>query len=604
MTKSRSGMTRLETHPVTTHSVYDERSCNDCQVEGSMYTLLFKFMSWCKFYRKPTAAVLAGITRTSPCTNGTHSCDPATQTCEEKNNTAGFSCACIRLDYQLDDNDTCVDITDEMREVIGRAVLEMEAAGNITTSDGSVTVEIAGPTGIFDTRSNAFAANDDMDWCAFPSLYSCRNHSTCTDVGHRYKCPCNPGYYDDGTVCFECTDETRFGPGCNQQCDCIFNNTVSCDRFNGTCYCKTGWEGVTCDLDVDECSSPDTHNCLLEHAVCVNTVGGFRCECKPSAAVDASGTCTGPAITGAAGFETDGNRDLQLICDPGNVLELSTITWEPPCLQERDNICILQPQPPWDDGKSVTCTAAYTDGQSSSASFIIDLSYPPPSAPVIEGYQDGQVLKTGGKVKMACSVSGGKPLVMSVDFSCPGHPDNDLDLVSETVVRSVLEINPVTETDDGALCVCSAKWKTSQRYTLTASRILTVEESDDTGVIEINETFIIIVACVGGGVVIFFLVVVIVIWKIRGSSRDGSVTLPPQGTFSANILDNGGETESLYIHAINSPSGEARSVPDTSATEPNPIPHRPSDFGVNWQTGWNRGRIHGRNLAVFDVESK
>ena len=44
-----------------------------------------------------------------------------------------------------------------------------------------------------------------------------------------------------------------------------------------SCVCDKGWKGATCNRDVDECLS---HPCL-NGGICVNTLGSFRCECRP-----------------------------------------------------------------------------------------------------------------------------------------------------------------------------------------------------------------------------------------------------------------------------------------------------------------------------------
>ncbi|XP_065838099.1 protein kinase C-binding protein NELL1-like [Oscarella lobularis] len=49
---------------------------------------------------------------------------------------------------------------------------------------------------------------------------------------------------------------------------------------NGTmCKCKEGFEGngFNC-TDIDECQTP----CSGDHEVCINTIGSFRCDCKPN----------------------------------------------------------------------------------------------------------------------------------------------------------------------------------------------------------------------------------------------------------------------------------------------------------------------------------
>lgn len=67
-------------------------------------------------------------------------------------------------------------------------------------------------------------------------------------------------------------------PSCINPCVCNQLNTIDCDQNNGTCYCRTGWEGHDCNMDVNECRKP---NVCPWNFDCVNTVGSYTCKCKP-----------------------------------------------------------------------------------------------------------------------------------------------------------------------------------------------------------------------------------------------------------------------------------------------------------------------------------
>ena len=99
---------------------------------------------------------------------------------------------------------------------------------------------------------------------------------------------------------------------------------------------------------------------------------------------------------------------------------------------------------------------------------------PPPLSPVIEGYVTGLAMRAGETLEMTCSVHGGKPLVTSVTLSCPRHPDRTPDVISDLSVTSILELK-LTSSDDGALCSCSALWKTRSWYTKISTRVLVVK---------------------------------------------------------------------------------------------------------------------------------
>lgn len=92
-------------------------------------------------------------------------------------------------------------------------------------------------------------------------------------------------------MCQVCVDDYHFGLNCSQPCVCNVSNTDVCDRDNGTCYCKAGWEGVTCDDDVDECAQTGACRGPLER--CQNTQGSFLCLCEEEADRNEGGVCTG-----------------------------------------------------------------------------------------------------------------------------------------------------------------------------------------------------------------------------------------------------------------------------------------------------------------------
>ncbi|XP_012585039.1 PREDICTED: vitamin K-dependent protein S isoform X2 [Condylura cristata] len=59
---------------------------------------------------------------------------------------------------------------------------------------------------------------------------------------------------------------------------CNEEGTVRCKdgQATFTCVCKLGWQGETCEFDVDECSTKPS---ICGTAVCKNLPGDFECEC-------------------------------------------------------------------------------------------------------------------------------------------------------------------------------------------------------------------------------------------------------------------------------------------------------------------------------------
>ena len=82
----------------------------------------------------------------------------------------------------------------------------------------------------------------------------------------------------------------------------------------------------------------------------------------------------GAMITGPSPFDTDGSRELLLQCVASNEMEVTKYTWSDVCLQETGSLCKIRPQPPWDDGKNITCIVNYRNGQSAYATFVINLN--------------------------------------------------------------------------------------------------------------------------------------------------------------------------------------------------------------------------------------
>lgn len=61
--------------------------------------------------------------------------------------------------------------------------------------------------------------------------------------------------------------------------------------MNGTCYCKQGWKGLTCNENINECSQfPDICG---NNSICIDTDGSFKCSCKSGYNKDSGGACLG-----------------------------------------------------------------------------------------------------------------------------------------------------------------------------------------------------------------------------------------------------------------------------------------------------------------------
>lgn len=74
-------------------------------------------------------------------------------------------------------------------------------------------------------------------------------------------------------------------------CICTGRGASRCDNVKG-CVCDDGWEGETCNIDIDECAS-SSQNCNDPRRQCVNHLGSYTCECKVGFTESEQGTCEG-----------------------------------------------------------------------------------------------------------------------------------------------------------------------------------------------------------------------------------------------------------------------------------------------------------------------
>ena len=83
----------------------------------------------------------------------------------------------------------------------------------------------------------------------------------------------------------------KYGMNCTRTCSCKPDNTVSCDKVDGSCSCQTGWEGKNCHADVKECTI-NPKRCGA-NAQCHEAQGSFRCTCNAGYKMNAASECEG-----------------------------------------------------------------------------------------------------------------------------------------------------------------------------------------------------------------------------------------------------------------------------------------------------------------------
>ena len=106
----------------------------------------------------------------------------------------------------------------------------------------------------------------DDDECLVSN--DCAANAVCTNTVGSYLCTCGPGFYGNGTTCFQgqCTSSQ-----CPTNEECVTTETFACQCLNGYKRNQFG----SC-VDVNECLTTQCNS----NAYCSNTEGSFRCLCN------------------------------------------------------------------------------------------------------------------------------------------------------------------------------------------------------------------------------------------------------------------------------------------------------------------------------------
>ncbi|XP_060576563.1 fibrillin-1-like isoform X2 [Ruditapes philippinarum] len=210
--------------------------------------------------------------------NDINECEEALDNCSHLcvNNPGGFSCQC-HDGYKLqDDGSTCVADTG-----VCNTSSESKCADT-----GGCTLEANGIAKCFCDRGWELDANgvacNDIDECA---QNVCAQ--LCTNNHGNFTCSCFTGYYLNGLTNCEACAATQWGENCEKECVCTGRGAQICDPVKG-CLCDPGWEGDTCDEDINECDVANI--CKDPMKECINNLGSYLCQCM-NGFQEINGTC-------------------------------------------------------------------------------------------------------------------------------------------------------------------------------------------------------------------------------------------------------------------------------------------------------------------------
>ncbi|CAG2228191.1 unnamed protein product [Mytilus edulis] len=210
-------------------------------------------------------------------------CTSESDDCEQDcvNNVGSYNCQCF-FGYELNnDRKTCKQVSDP--------------CGTLSNLTCSYACRLKDSTAFCYCQSGYVLQADnqtctDINECNDDSKNLCFDKSTCSNIAGSFKCSCTIGQFleNDRRTCSDC-DQFHWGENCNNTCNCG-SGAERCDSITG-CLCKSGWQGTTCNADINECNGVVNPCDTFPNQRCVNTPGTFVCKCV-AGYQNETGTCT------------------------------------------------------------------------------------------------------------------------------------------------------------------------------------------------------------------------------------------------------------------------------------------------------------------------
>ncbi|KAL8566055.1 hypothetical protein ACOMHN_036214 [Nucella lapillus] len=182
-------------------------------------------------------------------------------------------------------------------------------------------------------------------------------------------------------------------------------------------------------------------------------------------------------------FPTNGSQNLTLTCQAGQVYPRLDYVWRNAgCVgTPTKRSCVLVPRPPRDDDLVVLCEVSrnYRTGlprELMTTEYRVNLTYPPLTAPQIQiQAKDSYLLRRGDN--LTCLITGGKPEVSQVVFSCSDpYAEDKGDKKKDGGVSSTVTVSSLSRWRHPMRCICRGVWNVRpQYYTLTAEGLYYVE---------------------------------------------------------------------------------------------------------------------------------